>query len=928
MFISSTMQELAAERIAASDAIAALRMTPVLFEHGARPHPPQDIYRAYIEQSDIFLGIYWQQYGWIAPDMEISGLEDEFHLSYGMPRLLYIKNPALERDARLTDLLQIIRSQGLTYQRFSNPDELRDLIQNDLALLFSERFNGHLAVDPEDIDQFETPMPVSRVLHLPPLRDALIGRDREVDEISEHILQGDLRLMTLTGPGGVGKTRLASAVTHVLADEFPGGVCYVPLEAVEDDALVVAEIAQVLGVSDAGAECQMENVRAALADRHFLMVLDNFEQVIGAATEVTSLLHSCRGLRILVTSRMPLRVHGEQEFPVSPLPLPSVASSFADMIDNDAVQLFVQRASQIRHGFHLNEQNSGPIGEICRRLDGLPLAIELAAARIRLLTPQSLLERLDQALPVLADGARELPERQRTMRAAIKWSYQLLSTRERIVFTRLSVFSGGWDIGAAETVVSCDVIRSCEILDLVSSLVEQSLVAMEAGPHDESRYRFHVPVRQFAEQQLARSGEIDTIRQRHAQYYIDLIDRAEFLLRGPEQVEWLDRLEIERDNVRAAVDWLLDIGDAQDAIRIARGLSMYWVMRGGHSEGKAWMERALEQDADLPPQVRADACYVMANCSYGLGQLDRMMEVSRESVALYQQAENRYGEAFAFGMQGFAALQIGDLDRAESTLGIVADMMREFGDPWGVTLVVGHQSIAPLRRGNFERTIELIEEPLSLSEQTGDRLGRYTSLYISAEANHGLGLYDQAAAHFIEALKVTVELGDQSACAYCLQALARLVHTRKDYLRSACLFGAAERLLEGMFPPRWAFLPEPGVQECCVRALRDYLGDEAFRSAWSQGRSMTLEALIEFATIDDSPQEPVPVPARPSVAGLTSRELDVLRLLVAGESTIAIADSLFISRETARTHIRNILGKLGVSSRAAAVAHTLQHNLL
>ena len=448
VFVSSTLRELAAERQAVRDAVTRLRLVPVLFELGARAHPPRQVYRAYLAQSQVFVGVYWQSYGWIAPGEQVSGLEDEYLMAAGLPRLLYVKSPAPEREPRLAAMLDRIREAGdVSYQLFSTATELQRLVENDLAQLLSERFEmAHL---PDSGGMGAEGMAAT----LPEPATPLVGRDQEAEAISDLVVREGVRLVTLTGPGGVGKSRLAIETARRLGPGFRDGVRFVGLSAVPSADLVAAAIAAGLGLSTSGGRL-LSDLESYLHSRQLLLLLDNFEQVTGAAPLVTTLLGAAPGVVALVTSRAVLRVSGEHEFPVPTLPVPQAGMSedAASIRQYASVQLFAERAHAAAAAFELTSDNAGAVAEICRRLDGLPLAIELAAARVRMLPPQALLARIDDRLGLLTVGPRDLPERQRTLRSTLDWSFDLLSPPEQALFACLGVFAGPFDLRAVEAV--------------------------------------------------------------------------------------------------------------------------------------------------------------------------------------------------------------------------------------------------------------------------------------------------------------------------------------------------------------------------------------------------------------------------------------------------------------------------------------------
>jgi predicted ATPase len=687
---------------------------------------------------------------------------------------------------------------------------------------------------------------------LPAPLTPLLGRESEVAEIARLLGGGTARLLTLTGPGGIGKTRLAVEAAREASEHFAGAVAFVALAPLRDAALVVPTVAQALGLGEAVGMDPLELLSRYLRERRFLLVLDNLEHVAGVAADVALLLGSCPGLSVLATSRAPLRVRGEREYPVYPLavPDPGRAPTAEEVARTPAARLFAGRARGASPNFRITPTNAAAVAAICWRLDGMPLAIELAAAQVRFLGPTALLSRLDQALQ--AGGARDLPERQRTMRATLDWSHELLSKAEKVLFARLSVFAGGWTLEAAEAVGGAQEPADEQVLVQLGRLVEQSLILAELDRQvAETRYRMLEPVRQYAFEKLEESGGVEEARRRHAAFLLALAEEAAPRIKGHEQVGWLDRLEAENDNLRTAISWSLEGEDAAAAARFGWALGMYWVMRGRHGEGRLLMEQTLERNSgDLPALTRARTLLALAFCVYGFGDDERLMAIAKESVTLFRQAGDEHGEAHALGMAGFAAMQMGDLDRASHALERSLEGFREHEDVWGSAQVLAHMATVPLRRGDYQRTAELAEEALALARRGGDRQAINVALHLLARVAWATGEHGRAARYWRESLTMASELTNTVEAAYCMQGLAAVAASKDEPLLATRLLGAAEALLEDAGLILYAHASDEFHQRAAV-AAREMLGERGWEEAHAEGRAMTFQQAVEYALEGD-----------------------------------------------------------------------------
>ena len=710
----------------------------------------------------------------------------------------------------------------------------------------------------------------TRSFALPASLTPLLGREREVEEIASLLLgqatAAPVRLLTLTGPGGIGKTRLAIEVTREAGNYFPDGVAFVVLAPLNDAALVTPTVSRALGLREAAGVPPLEALRQHLREKELLLVLDNFEHVTEAAPEVVDLLGSCPNLCVLITSRAPLRVRGEREYPVSPLamPDPTRTPEAKEVAETPAVELFVERAVEASGTFELTGANAAAVAAICWRLDGLPLALELAAARTRFLGPTALLSRLDRTLQ--AGGARDLPERQRTMRATLDWSHELLSEEEKVLFRRLSVFTGGFTLEAAEEVctdadeTASVPVEAGDVIVLLGNLVEQSLVVVETSPEGTTRYRPLEPVRQYALERLRESSEEDEVRRRHAGYYLALAEEAEPRIKGHDQVEWLDRLEAENDNLRAAISRSLEAGEAPTAARFGWALSMYWVMRARQGEGRLLMEQTLTQGGDkLPAPLRAKALWPLAACMYGSRDDELLMAVSEEGATLFRRTGNRLGEAYMLTMSGLAAVGLGDLDRASRTFEESLETFRDHEDTWGAEHLLNHLAIVALRQGDHRRAAGYAEEALALARQTGDRLAGNLTLNLLAQMAWASDEHERAARYLRESLAMAFELVDKLGCAYCMQGLAAVAEMRGEPRRVARLIGAAEALLEAAGLILYLHARDGETHQRAADAARERLGEEAWTAAWNEGRAMSFEEAVEYAL---EGQKPAPDPPR------------------------------------------------------------------
>jgi predicted ATPase/DNA-binding CsgD family transcriptional regulator len=849
----------------------------------------------------------------------------------------------------------------------------------------------------------------------------LIGREQEIQALCAILRQPERRLVTLIGPGGVGKTRLSlQAADHLLAD-FDDGVYFIPLASIRASDLVITAISRVLEIKETGEQALFARLEATLQDKQMLLVLDNFEQVLPAAPLLSTLLAACPRLTILVTSRAVLRIRGEYEFSVPSLQLPDLAHlPVSETLSHYAsVALFQERAQAVKADFRVTPANARAIAEICVRLDGLPLALELAAARIKLLSPQALLGRLEHRLAILTGGGRDAPERQQTLRKTIEWSYDLLDAEEQRLFRCLCAFVGGCALEALESVYAALYGTLFSVFDGIASLLDKSLLSLREQNSEEPRVMIMETIREYGLEMLAASGEMERVLQEHTVYYLRLAENAESELAGSQQALWSERLAGDYDNLRTALQWLLaqieesevtsSIAMAPElALRLAATLSWFWWVRGYLTEGRNFLERALAISENVDASsLKAKVLFSTVHIAFVQGDYKQTVVLAESILVFCREIGDKRGIALALDPLGNVAWLQGNITAACAMKEESLTLYRELDDTGHIASSLFSLGLLESSRGEYARaqtlfeeslaiektsqnkrgvahvlsqlaqlffvilldleTIRpLIEESLELSQEVGFKEGIAASHCLSAQlalsqgnlsaatvlAKQGVALYkeighrhgvakslavlgkivavegDYEAAHMllVQCLEITNELGETWVAAVYLMELGEIVAAQGQLVWAAQLWGASEMLREvtGIPIPRNLLAD----YKRSVSSVCSDLGEKKFTAAWTQGRSLTPEqALAAKVQHHSTSQSPQVSSAQTFPKGLTTREVEVLRLLASGLTDLKIAETLILSPRTVHTHISSIYLKLSVTSRSAATRYAIEHHL-
>lgn len=757
---------------------------------------------------------------------------------------------------------------------------------------------------------------------LPLQLTSFIGREREVATVTERLGRSDVRLLTLTGPGGVGKTRLALRVADEAARAFADTVAFVPLAPIRDPDLVLPTVSHVLGVPDATGPFVLKRLMAFLSDKQLLLVLDNIEHLLSAGPTVVDMLKACPGLKVLCTSRIRLGVSGEHVFTVPPFTVTDVDQMPPiDQALEEAVQLFVQRATASASGFVLTPQNVQDVREVCRRLDGLPLAIELAAARVNVLSPRALLHHLEHRLDLLTDGPRDASPRHQDMRETIGWSYNLLPESNQSLIRRLAVFNGGWFLEAAQTVVGEDT----NILNGLSTLVAASLVIPTDDIGGEPRFTMLETIGEYAREQLAVSGDEASVQQAHALHYVALAEQMWNASYGLETEDWMRRLRPEISNIRLALEWTLG-HEPIEAVRLVGALDEYWIRFGYITEGRDWVVRALAASNSAPAFSRARALLIAGWLALEQDDLIQAEVHLTEALTLAKALTDHGLLAYGFALLGGVALKDGDFDRARQLHEQERAHAASSGQPLLVAIALLNLGRVTLATNNLSQAQDFLEHALSIHRSVLGSFGVVVAQYFLGQVMLGRREYTSAVTHFHEAFHGFEKAGDVVSAARSLEGLAgSVVTTRPD---SAIKFLSVATVLRERVghPPDRA---DRCISERAVAAARIALGEQAFSAAWEAGRQIAWDDLpAEINALVDTLAISPPLSQGETQHGLSPREQEVLQLMVEGSSNRTIADLLSVSERTAESHVSHILHKLNLESRTAAMAFAVRHGLV
>jgi predicted ATPase len=851
VFVSSTLQEVADERAAARAAIEHLHLVPVMFELGARPHPPAELYRAYLAQSHVFVGLYWERYGWVAPDMEISGLEDEWVLAADHPKLVYIKHSE-QREPRLEQLIDRIREDNSTsYRAFSTPDELCELLLDDLAVLLSERFESVAEVSSRSdapAGSASSSRPAESPLRaVPNPPSPIVGRDVELAELEQLVLRESTRMVTITGPGGSGKTRLAIEVAERLEARHGLRVAFADLTGVRSADLALPTMAAALGIQDAGERTLVEAIATVLRDRPAWLVVDNFEHVIDTAGDLAQILAATDELQLLVTSRQPLRLRWEHEFPLLPLQVPDPVEqrSVDAVLASPAVQLLVERIQRVHPHFVLGADNVDAVAEIARRLDGLPLALELAAARMRVLQPADLLRRLGRRLDVLEASGPDRPVRHHALRSTIAWSHDHLDERERVVFRRMGVFAGGAGIEAVEAICAADDLARDEVLDVIEDLVDKSLLVSAEDQAGGVRLSMLETIREFAVEQLVAAGEGESTWDRHLAWHCELAERAWDGFWGSDMPDWLRRIEREQDNLRSALDHAVGAGDPTLGLRLGASLWPFWDVRGQYKEGERRLDEVLVRASPEPSPERGRALNARGWLIALQGDFDTAMVLMDEGLPMVRAAGDDHRLAWSLAEQGNIAFSLGRIEQTEQLFADSLAIARRLDDVFLIGL--GHFGLAyaAFLRGDLESMSRHLDESLALTRRVIQPWGIAWAQFSRGIMSIMLGDTLAAVAPVTESLELRWSISDQRGLAESVQLLATLASAHGEMDWSALLHGAAELQREAVGLTILPFLRP--LHDDSVERLGAHFDAAELARRWTLGRDLPFEKLVPEA---------------------------------------------------------------------------------